>query len=237
MRLLAVVVASLVLAPAASALTVSATPARIFFGDPVMITATGDGPVALELGLWTALTSPSTATAEGVTTVSQRAVCLAEACVPNAGERSVQLPVASAGRARTTARILVAPRVAAGAVAAAKASYRRNTSVAPPRSHGVLVATLALAAATLVVVAAFLLVPRRRREAGRERTQQDGLVRALRLLRESAARPVPDRRRAADLAGRVAPGMAEHARGIAWARRDPRAEDVEELAGRVEESR
>ena len=237
MRLLAVVIASLALAPAASALTMSATPARIAFGDPVVVTATDDGPVDLDLGAWTALAAPETTTRGGITTVNQRVLCLAEACVPNAGERSVQLPVASAGGARTSAQILVAPRVAPDAVTAAKALYRRDTSVAPPQRHGVLVGALALAAAALVVFAALLLVPRRRREAGRERTQQDALARALRLLRESAARPAPDRRRAADLVGRIAPGVAEPARGIAWARPDPRAEDVEELVGRVEEGR
>ena len=234
MRLLAALVAALSLAPAASAVTLSATPARAFFGDPVVVTATADGAIELELGSWTALSPPETATRDGVTTVSQRVVCLAEACVPNAAERFVQLPIASAGGTRTRARILVAPRVAPEAVAAAKVLYRRDTSVAPSRSHGALVAVFALAAVALVVLAALALVSGRRREDASERAPQDALERALRLLRESAGRPAPDRRRAADLVGRVAPGIAGAAREIAWARRDPRVEDVEHLAGRVE---
>lgn len=233
MRLLAALVAALSLAPAASAVTLSATPARASFGDAVVVTATADGPIDLELGFWTALSPPETVTRGGATTVSQRVICLAEACVPNTAERFVQLPTASAGGERTRARILVAARVAPEAVAASKALYRRDTSVAPSRSHGALVAVFVLAAVALVVLAALVFVPRRRREEAFERAPQDALERAVRLLRESAGRPAPDRRRAADLVGRVAPGSADAARGIAWARRDPGVEDVEQLAGRV----
>ena len=235
MKLLAVI-AALSLAPAASASSVTAIPARIFFGDPVVVTATGNRAVDLDLGLWTTLAAPETENRAGVTTVTQRVICLAEGCVPSGVGRSVQLPAASAGGARGRARILVAPRVAAAAVEAEKASYVRNTAVAPLRSHPVVVAALALGAVVLLALAALSLVPRRR-GAARERVPQDALVRAARLLRESAGRPAPDRRRAADLVGRVAPGLAVPARGIAWSRLDPRTQDVEELAARVEEGR
>ncbi len=234
MRHLAALVAALSLAPPASALTLSAMPARVSFGDAVVVTATAQGPIDLQLGSWTALSAPETVIRDGVTTVSQRVVCLAEACVPNAAERFVQLPTASAGGTRTSARILVAARVAPEAVAAAKALYRRDASVAPSRSHGALVAVFSLAAVALVVLAALAVVPGRRREEASKRASQDALERALRLLRESAGRPAPDRRRAADLVGRLAPGIAGAARDLAWARRDPRIEDVEQLAGRVE---
>ena len=67
------------------------------------------------------------------------------------------------------------------------------------------------------------------------RADVDALVRAVRLVRESAGRPEPDRRRAADLLARVAgtrdrSGLAAEARRIAWAPPDPTADTVEELA-------
>jgi hypothetical protein len=66
-----------------------------------------------------------------------------------------------------------------------------------------------------------------------------GLERALRLLRESAGRPVPDRRRAADYAGRAAAALggaqvAGEASRIAWAPPDPEPADVGALAEHIE---
>jgi hypothetical protein len=66
-----------------------------------------------------------------------------------------------------------------------------------------------------------------------------GLELALRLLRESAGRPVPDRRRAADYAGRAAAArggtqVADEASRIAWAPPDPEPADVGALAEHIE---
>jgi hypothetical protein len=67
-----------------------------------------------------------------------------------------------------------------------------------------------------------------------------GLERALRLLRESAGRPAPDRRRAADYAGRAAAAerggaqLSDDASRVAWSPPDPEPTDVGALAERIE---
>lgn len=233
--LLLAAVTALALAPPAAALTLEAHPPRIGFAEPVELEARGRGPVSLDLGLWTALDAPRTATEDGATTVRQRVVCLVEACLPEDGPRRVPLPVAVAGTARAGATIVVEPRVTPAQVEAGNEAYRRDEAVAPPARHRGAVLLLGLAAAALLALAVALAVPRRRGADLRE--QDDPLARALRLLRESAARPAPDRRRAADLAGRVAPALAGPARSLAWSRPEPGPAEVEELAGRLEESR
>lgn len=237
MRLLAVFGAALLLAPAAAALTVTAAPTRISFGDALVVTAVGKGSVELHLGAWTALTAPTTRTRGGTTTVTQRVACVADPCVPSAGDRVVPLPTASSAGRRARATIVVSPRVAPAAVAAENASYRRDISLPSTPSHEPAIAALAFVSAALVLLAARALAPARRREAMPDSVSRDAVARALRLLRESAGRPPADRRRAADLVGRLAPATAEQARGLAWARPDPRAEDVEGLAARLEEGR
>ncbi len=226
--------AALVLAPAASALELTATPATISFGDPVLVTATGAEPLELELGPWTALGPPETSPAAGGVTVTQHVTCLVEACLPTNGTRSVALPVARAAGRATAARILVEPRVAAAAVAAAKAAYRRSTEPPPVTGHRGSTAGLLAAALALLLGAALVAVPWRRERPAAAGPPDDALARALRLLRESARRPAPDRRRAADLAGRVAPAVAARAGSVAWSRPDPDAAEVDELAGRLE---
>ncbi len=235
MRALAAIAAALVLVPAASALDVSAAPSRIAFGDPVVVTATGEGPIELELGPWTALGPPGTSVRDGITTVVQRVACLVEACVPGDGARSVPLPVARGDGRVSAVRIVVRPRVPPAAVAADKASYRRSTTLPPVQGHHAWLAALLLSSLALAGAAALALRPRRRRPQAGTQPAPDALARALRLLRESAGRPAPDRRRAADLAGRVAPAVGRRAGTVAWSRPDPAVEDVEELAGQIEE--
>jgi hypothetical protein len=69
--------------------------------------------------------------------------------------------------------------------------------------------------------------------------QQTELARALRLLRESATRPAPDRRRAADLVSRVvgaegARPLANDAARFAWSAISPEPADAVGLAERAE---
>jgi hypothetical protein len=92
-------------------------------------------------------------------------------------------------------------------------------------------ALAAIALLSLVAAVALVVVPTRRRR----RADVDALARAVRLVRESAGRPEPDRRRAADLLARAAGardrgGLAAEARRIAWAPPDPTVDAVEELA-------
>jgi hypothetical protein len=134
--------------------------------------------------------------------------------------------------------------VPASAVAASRAAYRRQVDVPPPSttvSPGLAAAFLAAAAILLAALAALLAwrgVRRERTLPVRERLA-GGLERALRLLRESAGRPVPDRRRAADYAGRAAAArggaqVAGEASRVAWAPPDPEPADIGALAERIE---
>lgn len=239
MRFLFAFIAALAVAPAASGVTVTPAPVRISFGDPVVVSATasGDRSLELDLGSWTALGEPETRRRNGSTTVEQKVVCLAEACVPAGPVGSVALPAAIAGETRTVGRIVVATRVPLKAVGAPKAPYRRNTTLVEPREHGGALLVLAGAAAALVAAAVLLLRAGRRGDTLPVRSPQDSLARALRLLRESAGRPAPDRRRAADLVGRLVPAVTEPALRAAWSQRDPSPDEVEALAGSVEAAR
>jgi hypothetical protein len=71
-----------------------------------------------------------------------------------------------------------------------------------------------------------LFAARRPRRAVPTPPAEEPLVRALRLLRESASRSAPDRRRAADLLARVArtrgaPPLADEATRFAWSPEQP----------------
>ena len=79
---------------------------------------------------------------------------------------------------------------------------------------------------------------RRRDDRCRRVAAPGGLAHALRLLRESARRPVPDRRRAADYVARAAArrgsDSAADAIRLAWSAPDPQPPEVAALADRVE---
>jgi hypothetical protein len=112
--------------------------------------------------------------------------------------------------------------------------FRADTAVPPLDGRSPTTAMTALAAVALLsLVSAVALVAVAIRQ--RRRADVDELARAVRLVRESAGRPEPDRRRAADLLARVAgardrDGLAAEARRTAWAPPDPTVDAVEALA-------
>jgi hypothetical protein len=256
----AVVVVVLFFAPVAGAATVRATVDHqtVGLGDPFRYTvearaASGTLRVVADTGPFAVVAAPKTSRSRAggmtIVRVEQTLACLDRGCVPGAQPRSVLLPAARAITATGSAvapavAITLTPRVPVSAVAAARAAYRRQVEVPPPStpiSLGAAAAILAAAAAALVAFAALLLwrglghrrtVPVQGRVAG-------GLERALRLLRESAGRPVSDRRRAADYAGRAAAArggaeVAGEASRVAWAPPDPEPADVGTLAEHIE---
>ncbi len=127
-----------------------------------------------------------------------------------------------------TVRVL--PRVTPKQVAAAKPAYRAPTAVAASDDPGPASALLLLAAGLLAVAAAALVAVELRQRG--DRPSVDRLRRALRLVRESAGRPPPDRRRALDnLAATLgATPPAEQATQLAWARPEPEPDATLALA-------
>ena len=260
MKALAAAILALIFAPAAGAATVRATVDHhaVGLGDPFRYTVearatSGTLRVVADTGPFAVVAAPKTSRsrAGGTTIVSveQTLACLDRGCVPGAQPRSVLLPAARAITATGSAvapavEITLTPRVPASAVAAARAAYRRQVEVPPPStpiSLGAAAAILAAAAAALIALAVLLLSRglRHRRTAPVQGLVAGGLERALRLLRESAGRPVPDRRRAADYAGRAAAArggaeVAGEASRIAWAPPDPKPADVGTLAEHIE---
>ena len=260
MKAAAAVIVALVLAPAAGAATVRATVDHqaVGLGDPFLYTvearaSSGTLRVVADSGPFAVVAAPKTShsRADGMTIVrvEQTLACLDRGCVPGAQPRSVLLPAARAitptGSAVAPAvAITLTPRVPASAVAAARAAYRRQVEVPPPStpiSPGAAAAILAAAAAALLAFALLLTwrAVRHRRTVSVQGRVAGGLERALRLLRESAGRPVPDRRRAADYAGLAAAArggaqVADEASRIAWAPPDPEPADVGALAENIE---
>jgi hypothetical protein len=183
--------------------------------------------------------------------LTQRLACLSAGCVPGRDPRVVSLPaprVVVGGRATTTAQpasIAVVPLVPAAVVAARDAKYRRQTEIPAPRfspDPGLLSGVAAGLALALVIGAAILVATGLRRRAGASTAETDAYDRAVRLLRESAGRPAPDRRRAAGLLGRVAraragEGLAVTAERVAWSRPKPDAAAVGGLADCAETER
>jgi hypothetical protein len=184
-----------------------------------------------------------------VVRLEQRLTCLDLACAPVQGLRRVRLPAARvsarhAGGRVTTGRaapavVGVEPRVSIAAVRAAPPPYRQQTALpAATRDAGRLAALLAIAAVAFGLVAVLLVVLALRPRA-RARAREAELARALRLLRESASRPPPDRRRAADLVSRVvgaegAQSLADDAARFAWSATAPKPADAVGLAERAE---
>lgn len=264
MRALAALVLVLALAPiagAASAIDVRAVVDQrsVGFGDPFQYTVEARSSsdtlrVIADAGPFAVVAAPRTSRSRSggttVVRVEQTLVCLDRGCIPDAHPRTVLLPAARAisadgNAAAPAASITLVPRVPASAVAAARAVYRRQVDVPPPSTPISMGAAAALLAAAAVVLAALasLLAWRqvRRRRVGLPIRGRfvGGLALALRLLRESAGRSVPDRRRAADYAGRAAAArggsqLADDASRIAWAPPDPEPADVGALAERIE---
>ena len=149
-----------------------------------------------------------------------RLACLSDAC---AGKT-----VDVAGVA-----VQVLPRVDAKQVAAPKPPYRAPTVLPPARGRGAASALLFAGAAVLLLLAAALVAAELRRRRGH--APVDRLRRALRLVRESAARAPVDRRRALDhlaaTLGDVPP--AERATRLAWARPEPEPAATRGIADEV----
>ena len=184
--------------------------------------------------------------AGAVIRVSQRLACFDHGCVPRAGSRRVVLPAArvSVGAEVASAApvgIVVRPRVAAASVAGGPSAYRRQTAI--PRPEGRFDSTAAiwlLGVAGLAVAAVALVLVGSAGRPIRRRVREDALGRAIRLLRESARHPAPDRRLAADLLAQVVgrpTTLAEAATELAWSPPDPSAEETELLAARASRGR
>jgi len=265
MRALAALALVLIFAAAAGAASASEVHATVDhrsvgFGDPFRYTvearsSSGTLRVIADTGPFAVVAAPTTSRSQsGGTTVvriEQTLACLDRGCVPGARPRTVLLPPARAispdgNAAASAASITLVPRVPPSAVAAARAVYRRQVEIPPPStpiSMGAAAALLAGAAVLLLVLASLVAWGgvRRQRALPMRGLIAGGLERALRLLRESAGRSVPDRRRAADYAGLAAAArggaeLADDASRIAWAPPDPEPADVGALAERIEQA-
>lgn len=243
-----------------TAVRASFEPALVQFGDPVtahvVVTLDRDAVraetlhVSDDLAPFTALApAHTTRTVAGrleTVSITQRVACLTEPCLA----RTIALPPVrasvasrSGGVSRVSApwrRLQVRSRVSSADLARATPRFAADTApaspvyrVAPGTAATVLeiVAALAAAAAVaLIALEAFAFARRRRRvEDG------DELARAIRLVRESEQRPVPDRRRALSLLSRVAPSTA--ASDLAWSEPPPEPQAVDALVARVEAER
>jgi hypothetical protein len=249
------------------AVRATVSPAVVGFGDPFTYTvevradaATADAAgvrVVADTGAFATLAPArmerSSRGGESVVRLTQVLACLDLACAPTAAPRRVELPAARAlaelragGEATATARAVridVTPRVPQAVVAAARPAYRRETDlraatkrVSPDLLAALLLVTAAVLGVTALALAAGGLL-RSRARVGRE-ADDDSLVRALRLVRESAGRPVSDRRRAADLLARAlaergTPPLADEATTVAWSAREPAPGDALALASRA----
>ncbi|HEY1318031.1 MAG TPA: hypothetical protein VGF10_12485 [Gaiella sp.] len=186
-----------------------------------------------------------------VVTLVQHVACLDLPCAPAAGARRVRLPAprvtaeltdrgVAIGRTEPVT-VVVEPRVAGADVRAATPPYRQQTALpaADGRAGGLsgpFTAAAAVFALIAVLLAVVALRPRSRPDA-----HEAELARAVRLLRESAGRPVSDRRRAADLVSRVtgsvgARSIAADAARLAWSESSPKAEGTVALAERAEDA-
>ncbi len=242
-------------------------PATVGVGDPIAYTVVVRLPartvdaaslqIFADTGPFTQI-GPTTTTrrTEGdavVVTLEQRLACLDLPCAPGDGAARIRLPVAHAaarlraGRGTSTGRgnlvtIAVAPRVSRADVHAITPTYRQQTAlpVADVRAAR-LVAPFGFATAGLALVAVALALVALRPRSHPPATEPE-LARAVRLLRESATRPVPDRRRAADFVGRAAASagsraLADDASHLAWSARAPGPRGTAALADRVEETK
>jgi len=173
--------------------------------------------------------------------LAQRLACLDEGCVGRARSQRIALPapvvvVGSRSLEGRGAAITVRGRIAPSPAPPGPPDpdlFQADTTIPPATSTSPTTVFWALmTAAVVALLTALLLVTGTRR---RTVASDDPLARAIRLVRESAGRPEPDRRRAADLLARTAlerdrAPLAADARRIAWAPAAPAARTVEDLA-------
>lgn len=201
--------------------------------------------VVTALAPLTPLASPvTTRTRSGrleTVTITQRLSCLTGPCIRG----SLTFPpvaVTVSGR-HATARwhpLRMASRVDAADLAASSPPFVADTApssptyaVAPSAAATALDVLAALAAAGAVALLVRELVVRRRRT--RRPRAGDELARALRLVRESERRDVPDRRRALGLLARLLDGgLGRAASDLAWSRPQPEPEAVEGLVEQID---
>lgn len=245
---------------AAPTITATARPDTPLFGDPfeyvvVVTTPAGDAGnvrIADDVGPFARVaptrTSRSVSNGVATTTVTETLACLTAACMSTSPDgHLVPLPraravVDGATVAAIPASVRVGTRVPAPEVSAAEPPFTRPhdlPAVGYRVSPALLQAALLAVGLVLLVAAALgIAVPvvRRRSETARAAAAADPVARAVRLLRESAGRDVPDRRRAAGLASRVVdrPDLSLDAATIAWSRPEPGPPDASSLADRVE---
>lgn len=238
-RALVVALVALALPGVACAATVTGTvqPASVHFGDPFryVVEAHGSGRVIADPGAFDVIGAPSISRSGDAVRVTETLICLGRGCVPNDGSRTVALPPPRAGDATgTPVTVTVVPRVSATAVK--RGEYVEQKDVAAVTAPLGLVAVIAIVVAVLLVgVAAALLWRRRRAQIAADGWTGTRLELALRFLRDSAGRPVEDRRRAADFAARTTDGaVADEATRLAWGPPAPGPADVETLADDVE---
>lgn len=240
---------------AAESVVVRATVDRqvVGLGDPfvyvVEVRGAPNATVFAEPGPFVVVTPPRRSVSDGgkVVRIEQRLICLDRSCAPDGRRRRVALPrvrVLSGGTRTLGAPVTITlePRVPETAVKESRARYRFDDTVRPAGapSRAAIVA-LVLLAIVSVAAAALLVAPgsKRRRTTQSGERRRGGLEHALRLLRESARRPVSDRRRAADYVARAAETRGSHVAAVdairvAWSKPDPESTDVTALADQVE---
>lgn len=243
-------------ATGANGIVVRATVDRqaVGLGEPFVYTvevqAAAGRTVFADIAPFVAAAPPKRSQSDGgnVVRIEQRLICLDRACAPDNRARRIALPrVHVTGAAPRTvaapATITVVPRVPEAAVKASRARYRFDDQLRPGGAPwGAALAVLVTLAVASLAIAVLLLGRGARRAPAASTVRRGtpgGIAYALRLLRESARRPVPDRRRAADYVARAvghdgAEPAAEDARRLAWSAPDPQPPEIVALADRVE---
>lgn len=229
------------------------------FGDPVTATVTVTAPadaavrVEQDLAPLTQLGRPRiTRVARGATrtvTYAERGSCLDDRCLATSGVKRVALPPATVivGGRKSTAKwpiLKVQRRVSAADAALARPPLRSDTApppvtyrVSPDRLATALDVVAALLAAAGVLLAGATAIGIYRRRQTPEPLA--GLELALALARDAERRPAPDRRRALELLARLLgsrdPELADEAEQLAWSKRTPTPDALEDLVVEVEE--
>jgi hypothetical protein len=178
-------------------------------------------------------------------TVTETLACLTSDCVPPRAGQAATIPPArvtldGATVAADRVAVRVGSRVSRAEVKAAQPpfTYPRElpapTNRVDPATAEVVLAVVGLGLMALGI--AILVAPIRRRRSRVDTARVDPVARAARLLRESASRDVPDRRRAASLAAKVVRerDLATDAATVAWSRPEPAPPDATLLAERLE---